>query len=107
MKTGVPPTDLKARTGELTPPGNRALARSKSVEDRGRLEEPGFVAIPSVAAPPLVFAIRPGFRIVLALARVGLFVLGGLVGARFVAEIFGGQRLPLLLGAGGRHLRRN
>ena len=30
MKRGVPPTALKARTGELTPPGVTARARSKS-----------------------------------------------------------------------------
>src|SRR5689334_22982726 len=30
MKTGVPPTDLNARTGELTPPGIDCWARSKS-----------------------------------------------------------------------------
>src|SRR5689334_15459421 len=29
MKRGVPPTALKARTGELTPPGMTARARSK------------------------------------------------------------------------------
>src|SRR6218665_3738845 len=29
-KRGVPPTALKARTGEFTPPGMRALARSNS-----------------------------------------------------------------------------
>ena len=46
MKTGVPPTALKARTGEFTPPGKSAQARSKSVEERGRLE-PGFVAMPA------------------------------------------------------------
>ena len=28
-KTGVPPTDLKARTGELTPPGINNCALSK------------------------------------------------------------------------------
>src|SRR5690606_6302157 len=31
MNRGVPPTALKARTGEFTPPGVTACARSKSV----------------------------------------------------------------------------
>ena len=35
MNRGVPPTALKARTGELTPPGVTASARSKSAADRG------------------------------------------------------------------------
>src|SRR3954447_18688037 len=30
MKTGVPPTPLKARTGEETPPGMRVWARAKA-----------------------------------------------------------------------------
>jgi hypothetical protein len=30
MKMGVPPTDLKARTGLSTPPGRISEARSKS-----------------------------------------------------------------------------
>jgi hypothetical protein len=30
MNRGVPPTDPKARTGELTPPGITSRARSKS-----------------------------------------------------------------------------
>jgi hypothetical protein len=29
MNRGVPPTDVKARTGELTPPGMMAAARPK------------------------------------------------------------------------------
>ncbi len=33
MKRGVPPTALKARTGEFTPPGVTARARSKSAPD--------------------------------------------------------------------------
>ena len=33
MKRGVPPTALKARTGELTPPGMGPCARSNSVSD--------------------------------------------------------------------------
>ena len=33
MKTGVPPTALKARTGEFTPPGKDALARSNSAAE--------------------------------------------------------------------------
>ena len=33
MKRGVPPTALNARTGELTPPGVTACARSKSAAD--------------------------------------------------------------------------
>jgi hypothetical protein len=44
MKTGAPPTALKARTGEFTPPGKIRCARSKSAVERGRLG-PGFVAI--------------------------------------------------------------
>src|ERR1022692_4757910 len=35
MKTGVPPTAPKARTGELTPPGVTAQARANSPADRG------------------------------------------------------------------------
>ena len=31
---GVPPTDLKARTGELTPPGIICLARLNNFTDR-------------------------------------------------------------------------
>src|SRR5215218_4959310 len=34
MKRGVPPTALNARTGEFTPPGVTARARSKSSSDR-------------------------------------------------------------------------
>jgi len=34
MKRGVPPTPLKARTGELTPPGKRVLALAKSFSER-------------------------------------------------------------------------
>ncbi len=34
MKRGVPPTALNARTGEFTPPGVTACARSKSAADR-------------------------------------------------------------------------
>ncbi|GAB3789929.1 hypothetical protein GCM10027601_32440 [Nocardioides ungokensis] len=34
MKRGVPPTALKARTGEFTPPGVTARARSKREADR-------------------------------------------------------------------------
>ena len=34
MKRGVPPTASKARTGEFTPPGVTARARSKSSSDR-------------------------------------------------------------------------
>ena len=34
MKRGVPPTALKARTGEFTPPGMVVFARSKSACDR-------------------------------------------------------------------------
>jgi hypothetical protein len=30
MKSGVPPTDLKARTGLSTPPGSTSSARAKS-----------------------------------------------------------------------------
>src|SRR5882762_4975932 len=33
MKTGSPPTPLKARTGEFTPPGKRPLARASSRRD--------------------------------------------------------------------------
>ena len=33
MKRGVPPTALKARTGEFTPPGVTARARSKRAPD--------------------------------------------------------------------------
>jgi hypothetical protein len=33
MNTGVPPTALKARTGELTPPGMWRLARSNSCSE--------------------------------------------------------------------------
>ena len=33
MKRGVPPTALKARTGEFTPPGVTAFARAKSASD--------------------------------------------------------------------------
>jgi hypothetical protein len=33
MKMGLPPTDLKARTGELTPPGINFFAFSKSSAD--------------------------------------------------------------------------
>jgi hypothetical protein len=44
MKTGVPPTALNARTGEFTPPGNSACARSNRLADRARLL-PGLVAI--------------------------------------------------------------
>jgi glutamate-1-semialdehyde 2,1-aminomutase len=40
MKTGVPPTPLKARTVELTPPGMSARARSKAAALRA-LREPG------------------------------------------------------------------
>ena len=37
MKRGVPPTALNARTGEFTPPGVTAWARSKSARwKRGR-----------------------------------------------------------------------
>jgi len=35
MNRGVPPTARKARTGELTPPGVPARARSKSAADPG------------------------------------------------------------------------
>ena len=35
MKRGVPPTAAKARTGELTPPGVTARARSKSAREAG------------------------------------------------------------------------
>src|SRR4051794_38915274 len=35
MNRGVPPTARKARTGELTPPGVTALARSNSATDAG------------------------------------------------------------------------
>ena len=35
MKRGVPPTALKARTGEFTPPGVTAWARSNQSADRG------------------------------------------------------------------------
>ena len=35
MKRGVPPTALNARTGEFTPPGVTAWARSKSALDWG------------------------------------------------------------------------
>src|SRR6478735_4532185 len=38
MKRGVPPTEPKARTGELTPPGISRRARSKSASLRGLLE---------------------------------------------------------------------
>ena len=34
MKRGVPPTALKARTGEFTPPGVTALARANRASDR-------------------------------------------------------------------------
>ncbi len=37
MKTGVPPTEPKARTGELTPPGRIWLARANSSADLARL----------------------------------------------------------------------
>ena len=33
MKCGEPPTALKARTGELTPPGRTVTARAKSFWD--------------------------------------------------------------------------
>ena len=33
MKRGVPPTALKARTGEFTPPGIRRSARANSSSD--------------------------------------------------------------------------
>ena len=33
-ETGVPPTALKARTGEFTPPGMRFCARAKSSSER-------------------------------------------------------------------------
>ena len=35
MKRGVPPTDLKARTGELTPPGTTARARLNNDSEAG------------------------------------------------------------------------
>ncbi|GAB4589375.1 hypothetical protein Ntsu_72070 [Nocardia sp. IFM 10818] len=35
MNRGVPPTELKARTGEFTPPGMTAAARSKSWAETG------------------------------------------------------------------------
>src|SRR5687767_6161766 len=38
MNRGVPPTEPKARTGELTPPGMSWRARSKSSSLRGMLE---------------------------------------------------------------------
>ena len=34
MNRGVPPTELKARTGELTPPGMEREARSNSWAER-------------------------------------------------------------------------
>ena len=34
MKSGEPPTALKARTGLSTPPGRICSARAKSVRDR-------------------------------------------------------------------------
>src|SRR5580658_10341991 len=40
MKTGSPPTDPNARTGELTPPGIRVLARANNAADRGRRPAP-------------------------------------------------------------------
>ena len=44
MNRGVPPTDPKARTGELTPPGMHAFARreraSSPVVDRWRTAAP-------------------------------------------------------------------
>src|SRR3954447_14719455 len=46
MKRGVPPTARKARTGELTPPGVTARARSK------RAAEPGASAGEGVPGPP-------------------------------------------------------
>ena len=33
MNRGVPPTEVKARTGEFTPPGIAALARSNSAAE--------------------------------------------------------------------------
>src|SRR5687768_10617824 len=49
MNTGVPPTALNARTGELTPPGMRWRARSKAACELGRAgASSGMMGEPSV-----------------------------------------------------------
>jgi hypothetical protein len=39
VKNGAPPTERKARTGELTPPGMSWRARAKRASETGDAEE--------------------------------------------------------------------
>src|SRR5438046_3056924 len=102
MKTGAPPTALKARTGEFTPPGKRRLARSNSAADWGRFSLAISVGLLAVAAAAVAVATVAGAwaarRVAVVVdAVVGLVVVGGLVvlGAGLLAQVLLGQRLAL------------
>src|SRR5581483_2711770 len=117
MKTGAPPTALKARTGEFTPPGKRRLARSNSAADWGRLSLAMSVRLLAVVAGAAVGTAAGAWaarRVAVVVDGVlGLLVVGALVGAlvvfgaRLLAQVLLGQRLALGLGACGGDLGRH
>src|SRR5690242_17524069 len=59
MNRGVPPTDRKARTGELTPPGTTCSARAKSSALRPAFDVPEPVIAVLVTAPVSQPVARP------------------------------------------------
>src|SRR4051812_9201164 len=107
MKMGLPPTALKARTGELTPPGITRLARSNKASEFGSVMAAFYPRKPS--APAMLQgrhdATRPPDR------QRG--VLRGLRGAGSAshAEPVGHDRADQLraprLGSGARSRRRD
>src|SRR4051794_10494434 len=53
MKRGVPPTELNARTGELTPPGITSAARAnRPAETSGVIGVKGALTTPSLTSAP-------------------------------------------------------
>src|SRR5690242_14985907 len=80
MNRGVPPTARKARTGEFTPPGVTARARSSSACEAGASKGyavMGPVSQPHLSAPARGWAVGsgaaepPGIRLGLGLVRHG------------------------------------
>ena len=73
MKTGVPPTALNARTGEFTPPGNSACARSNRLDGARALGRRG--SSPSRLPSPRRVAVVAGLVVAVVLVVLALVLV--------------------------------